>query len=750
MLVSQFLTYRIEHIVTATILSLNSILFSSSVGAQIVPDGTLNTKVNPIDGQQKITGGIESGTNLFHSFKEFSPTADFDTYFNNKPDIQNIFTRVTGNSASLIDGKIKTNGNASLFILNPAGIIFGDNAQLDIGGSFITTTAESIIFADGTKFDTQLDQTSPLLTVSIPIGLQYGNSPGTISSANNESINLDASPGNTLAFLGGNIELQNISIEAFSGNVEIGSVAEREIINLSPSSNGWEFKYENVDNFNDIKISQQSQIDTSGELGNIKLVGKDIFLNPGSVLFNNTNTDIDGGVISLLATNNIDVNNITLIAQVTPPITDQNGNFLPVKGNGGNILISAKDIKIRNGSIISASTFSQGDGGDIIIDARESVELLGFNDIFPTVILNIANDSGVGGNIEINTGKLVITDGARIDSSTFESGKAGFIVVNAHESIFISGSKSIFNPNLNQEFKFNSGLIASSGFENLPLNSGASGSLILNTPRLSIEDGGEISVSNFGVGNAGDIEINAGELLLNNDSQIIAKTASGNGGSINVTSNEIVLRDRAAIAATADFDRDGGNGDGGNITITADNIVMFDESKINANANEGSGGNITITTQGLFTQKNPEKMITASSQLGVDGIVNINTPNQTSKLETTQLRVSTLAAEESIYTGCSLGTDFEANKFTYIGRGGMRKSPFESVGTQEFVGDLGLDESVFQAAELNTNKNLNNPMIDKTTKSIIEATTWIVNAQGNVELIAQASNDPLPSDCLFK
>ena len=743
MLLPQFLTYRAEHIVTATILSINSLLLSSSVLAQIVPDGTLNTQVNLEEGQQKIqkiTGGIESGKNLFHSFKEFSPTADFDTHFDNNNSIQNIFTRVTGNSASLIDGLIKTNGSASLFILNPAGIIFGNNAELDIGGSFITTTAESIIFADGTKFDTQLDQTSPLLTVSIPIGLQYGNSPGAIytsNSNNSETIKLNVSPENTIAFLGGNIELQNISIEAFSGNVEIGSVAEGQIVSLSPSSKGWEFNYDNVGKFNDIKISQQSHINISGQQGIVNLRGKDIFLNPGFQIFNFTNSDFDGGSrssISLLATNYIDLNNIA-IGPSTP-------NQDSVRGD---IIIKAKDIKIRNGSLIRSKP-DQGDGGNIRIDASESLELSDFNELRSSLIFTGINDSGKGGNIKINTGKLVITDGSRIDSSTFGSGTAGSIVVNAHESIFISGSSPIFN----------SGLFASSGDESLPFeeqnpNLGESGSLIVDTPRLSIEDGGEISVSNFGTGNAGDININnVGELLLNNDSQITAITASGNGGLINVNGSEIVLRDNATIGATADFDEDGGNGNGGNITIEANNLVLFDNSNINANANLGSGGNINITTKGLFTQKNPEKMITASSQLGVDGVVEINNPDQTSKLETTQLRVSTLAAEESIYTGCSLGTDFEANKFSYIGRGGMRKSPFESVGTKEFIGDLGLDEWAFQAAELNTNKNPNNPMIDKTTKSIIEATTWIVNSQGNVELIAQASNDPLPSDCLFK
>ncbi len=705
MLVPQSLTYRVKYIVNTTIVTINIIIMGVSVDAQILPDETLNTQVNLVDGQQKITGGIERDTNLFHSFKEFSPTADFVTHFDNNSNIVNIFTRVTGNSASLIDGLIRTNGNASLFILNPAGIIFGDNAQLEIGGSFITTTAESIIFADGTKFDTSIKQTPPLLTVSIPIGLQYGNSPGAISSNNNNSVNLEVSPGNTIAFLGGNIELQNISIKALSGSVEIGSIAEGERLNISPNSN-WQFQYDKVSKFNDIEISQKSndieisqksEINTSGEQGTINLRGQDIVLSSGLQILNITNQDTvtKGGEISLIANNYIDLNDIFLATRVETTGKTQ----IPVTKKGGDIIISAKDLQIRNGSIITAETLNRGPGGSILINAKDSLELSGFNDFFPSLILSSTGNkikgeiSGKGGNIKINTSKLVVSDGATIDSSTFGTGNAGNIEVNADESILIFGN-DFFSQRLKKVY--DSGLFSSSGVEGLPP---------------------ELEIPNF-----------------------------GQGGSIKVTSSKILLRDNASITVRAFFE----NGDAGDINISADNIVLFDESNINADANLGIGGNITITTQGLFTQNNPEDVITASSERGIDGIVEIKTPDINSKLETSQLKLSPLAAEESIYTGCSLGTDFEANKFSYIGRGGMRKSPFESVGTHEFIGDLGLDDSAFPAAELNTNKNPNNQMIDQTTKSIIEATTWIVNAQGNVELIAQASNDSFPSDCLFK
>lgn len=755
MLASQFLICRVKHVIAATILSINSLWITNSINAQIIPDGTLNTQVKLIDGQQNITGGIQSGQNLFHSFQEFSPNLDFVTHFDNNSNIENIFTRVTGDSASFIDGLIKTNDNASLFILNPAGIIFGQNAQLDIGGSFITTTAESIIFANGTKFGTQLNQVSPLLTVNIPVGLQFGNDPGTISSNNTNNVNSELfsennmSTGNTIGFLGGDIDLQNIVINALSGNVEIGSVAEGEIVKLSSNTNRWEFDYDNVSEFNDVKISQSiidtSGDSTSGESGRIILQGKNLLL-ADSLLRNTDNGE--RGIMSLVGTNYIDLDDSGLF---TSDIGDD--DRVSVATQGDDIRIAAPNIKIHNGAIISASNLSDEIGSNITINADESLELSGFNEAVPSLILTVVGRvGGTGGIIEINTGHLIIKDGARIDSRTVGEGNAGNININARESILISGNS--FSNNV--EEILNSGLLAVAEvdeFESVSSEKlGESGSITINTPRLSLENGGEISVSNFGLKDAGDITINVGELLLNENSQIIAKTASGNGGSIEIISDEIIiLRDQASIAATADFNEEGNDGDGGNIALTADNIVLFDESTINADANLGSGGKITITTQNLLTQKNPDDVITASSEVkGLDGTVEIDTPDINSKLETTEQRQSPLAAEESIYTGCSLGTDFSANKFSYIGRGGMRKGPFDSLESQEVIADLGLEDSIQSTAELNTNNHLNNNKREKTSQSITEATTWIINAQGKVELIAQAPNNASPSGCLFK
>lgn len=151
--------------------------------AQIIPDRTLSTPsvVNaPACIQCTITGGTVSGNNLFHSFQEFSVPTGGSAWFNNPATIQTIFTRVTGSQRSTIDGLLKTNGTASLFFLNPNGILFGSNARLDVRGAFLATTATSFQFPDGSEFSATNPQPSPLLTVSITPGLQYG-APATLT-----------------------------------------------------------------------------------------------------------------------------------------------------------------------------------------------------------------------------------------------------------------------------------------------------------------------------------------------------------------------------------------------------------------------------------------------------------------------------------------------------------------------------------------------------------------------------------------
>ena len=129
--------------------TLSQNIFLKSATAQVTADGTTNTTVNVNGNDFTINQGDRAGGNLFHSFSDFSVPTNGSAFFNNAVDIVNIFSRVTGGNISSIDGLLGANGTANLFLINPAGIIFGESARLNIGGSFYGSTADSILFPDG-------------------------------------------------------------------------------------------------------------------------------------------------------------------------------------------------------------------------------------------------------------------------------------------------------------------------------------------------------------------------------------------------------------------------------------------------------------------------------------------------------------------------------------------------------------------------------------------------------------------------
>lgn len=636
-------------------------LFSSqsSVIAQVVPDDSLgneNSIVNSVEEQvQNIEGGAIRGINLFHSFSEFNIPESNSVYFINPDNISNIIGRVTGNNSSQILGTLGVLGEANLFLINPNGILFGENASLDLRGSFISSTANSVIFSNGQEFSAINPEAPPLLVINMPIGLGFIGTPQSIVS----EAELFVDPGQTLAFIGGEISLTSGGLIAEGGNIELGSVADSSV-QIVTTNRGFKFSYQDVNNFLDVSLLNTAFIDTSGEgAGDITIQAKNFTVTDDAGIFATTFGSKDGGTISLTASDSVKFNGFSVLFSATegegsaPDINIKTKTFIlsegatiasdvcfdlgdcatgnggkinittselvdisgvglststEASGNAGNITIQTKQLTLTDGANIASfsSTESDGKAGDVNVEASELVDISGAIEteegLFFSGIGSNAN-SGDGGNVNIKTSNLKIEDGAFIVSTTFGTGNAGNISIEASESVEIIGTAG--------EADFLSGIFAQVAFDALD-DAGDAGNITINTERLIIRDGAQIAnTARFG-GNGGELTINATEFILlegtapdatplkgssgifvsadpvEDSGDLISPTADA--GTLNITTGTLTVEDGAKISAD-NF----GSGEGGDATLTVDNLIIQNGGLVRAGSfGEGSGGTLTV------------------------------------------------------------------------------------------------------------------------------------------------------------
>nr|MDJ0577707.1 S-layer family protein [Xenococcaceae cyanobacterium MO_234.B1] len=342
------------------------------------------------------------------------------------------------------------------------------------------------------------------------------------------------------------------------------------------------------------------------------------------------------------------------------------------QGDAGNIIITTGRLNIQGGAQASTSTLGQGQGGDLIVNASESVELIGtsINESFSSALEAETFDFGTGGNIIINTPKLIVQDGAVVSASarslaerfgTDSIGKAGNLTVTANWVELSGTSAALKTP---------------SALQTSTAGAGVGGNLLIDTNRLIVRDGAAIAVNSEGISEAGSIEIKADSLTLNKGF-ITAETASNQGGNITLEIQDTLqFIDSGEITATAGTVQ--GPGDGGNIKINADFILAFPTDntyKITANAFKGNGGNIQITTKGFFGAEFVD--ISASSEEGLEGVVSIDILEVNPAQSLTELPSNIVDASRLIAKSCLAGGAMaeEQNEFVVTGRGGLPANP---------------------------------------------------------------------------
>jgi filamentous hemagglutinin family protein len=754
-----------------------------AIAQQINADGSLGTTVTSGNGLDfTITNGSAASGNLFHSFQSFSlPTGGSATFdLVNTPNVSTIFSRVTGGSASKIDGLITTNATSpvSLFLLNPNGIMFGPNAKLDLTGSLVLSTAQQINFADGQTFSA----TNPtsLLTISVPVGLGFGPTPGNIAIGEKDgAIAIFSLPTKqNLLLAGNNVEINNSGIRIPTGRFDVVGVAGAGSVGITQSGDMLKLQPSPTLPLANVTFNGTTEGDTRVFVSGVP--GGSIGITAQNLLVQKSwleNRILGQGSLAV-PSGNIDINVAEQFQQYGGFITTRinAGGF----GQAGNVNVNAKVLNMTYGAQITASLAGTGQAGNVNINASESVYLAGYDgEGYSTILSSSLRRTGVGNagtitvnapqiyvgggavitgpaqgkgngaNIILNTNTLDVIDGGQIYTTTERSGQAGTITINAVDRVTIAGFDPTYDDNIENNLAIgpSSGLLVSTSSN----SSGNGGSIQIRTGDLFLRDRGQINASTVGSGNAGQVSIQASnsialdnkaeittlslgsgnggtidltaKLLRLRDSTINTQTASGNGGEIFLNvSKATLLRDRSLLSTEARL-----SGNGGDIRIRSPFIVGLENSDIIANAFAGQGGNIGLTTNGILGLAYRDGLttdndITASSTFGVNGTVQISHVDVDVNSGLVTLPTEPIDGSRNIAKDCKSQQD---SRFVVTGRGGIPPQPNDVLTSDRPWVDLQATPRSNQIAQM------------APVQSLTEATAWQTSSQGETQLIAQ-------------
>ncbi|NEO69785.1 filamentous hemagglutinin N-terminal domain-containing protein [Moorena sp. SIO3H5] len=632
---------RVYGLVQASSVLLCSLVGATTALAQITPDNSLGNERSVVTPNVDVKGAladlIEGGaireSNLFHSFLDFNVAEFGRVYFANPAGVANILSRVTGGNVSNILGTLGVLGNANLFLINPNGIIFGSNSRLDLGGSFFGSTADSILFDDGTVFSAKNPNEKPLLTINIPSGLQYGSNPGSIT---NQSSLIQVPDGQTLGLIGGEVTIPGGNLTATDGRIELGSVGSNSLVNLTPTDTSFGLDYSAVQQFQDISLSDRALVETSGESGgSIQVQGANVTLRDRSRVFANTEGSQNGGGIVVEASQlslegasrittdvtgsgqggdlTVDATESVRVIGVSPDGTRSILGarvFRGATGNGGDVSITTGELIVSDGARVSANTFGEGDGGNLSVDADSTVQVIGTSADGKSVsgLFAQANQgpTGKAGDVSITTGELIVKDGARVSASTNGEGDAGSLSVDASSTVKLIGTAA--------NVRIRSGLFAQT------FGTGKAGETRITTGELIVKDGAQVSASTSGEGDGGSLSVDASSTVKligtaadgRIRSSLLTQTfGTGNGGETRITTGQLIVSDGAFVSANTFF----GGGDGGRLIVDASESVQV--IGISADGQSRSG----LFAQTFGTGNGGETRITTGQLIVKDGAV---------------------------------------------------------------------------------------------------------------------------------
>ena len=300
--------------------------FCTPASAAVALDGSVGAK-GALTGPHfslDATKGKRVGSNLFYSFSDFSLNKGDVASFSSHTAVKNVLARVTGGNPSNIDGTIQvTIPNANFYLMNPAGVIFGPDAKLDVKGSFAVTTANQIKLADGGHFDAQLPETS-LLTTAAPAAFGFLGKPAAISIS---GATLAVSTGNRVILAGGDLNAGSAVLLAPAGQVSVTSTASAGDVaiagDLTPASAA----------SGKIVLDHAALVTNGASGGRIDIHAGTLSMNR-SLLAAGTTGDQPGRGIDLTLSGNLSADNSLIDASTNNT------------GTGGSITITAADISM--------------------------------------------------------------------------------------------------------------------------------------------------------------------------------------------------------------------------------------------------------------------------------------------------------------------------------------------------------------------------------------------------------------------
>ncbi|WP_310429535.1 filamentous hemagglutinin N-terminal domain-containing protein [Chamaesiphon sp. VAR_48_metabat_135_sub] len=582
--------------------------YSPSNRNPVADNSQIGTIVNPTGANNfNIDGGLRRGQNLFHSFTDFSIRAGGAANFTNPAGNQSIITRVTGNLFSDINGLLNTNGT-NFLLINPHGVVFGPNTQLNVGKAFAASTATGVDLIDGQgrryTFGTSGNGDAPLLSIDPNVFLNISrlnmsaNLPGSSGIVNYGTLQTTNS-GQYIGLIGGNVTMNAGKVIAPGGRIELGGLVAPGSIGWGEENNFPKLTFPTGVTRSTVTLTDESIATVAGNGGgSIAVTAQNLNVLNGSGIgagIFQVSADRRAGDIEIDVTQNIEVGG-------NKPSFIKNEVSKNSVGDAGNISIKTQTLNINNRSQIQSSTKGNGNGGNISIAADE-IDQQSNGNINTNVLDKTIATNRQGGNITIDTRRLSLRGDAFISADTQGLGRGGNLTIKVVNLEALDGGSILANT-----FGKGTGgtlsIVATSlirlddrsGISASAYNAGNAGDLSITTNTLQMTKGGYLSTGTIGKGNAGNLSIFANKSIdLDGSSKIFAATFvdSGQAGNLSITTDTLQLKDGSQISASIYLD---GSGNAGNLTVNAHNLQLKDGSQILTNASRGSGnaGNLTV------------------------------------------------------------------------------------------------------------------------------------------------------------